>query len=124
MKHTVRFALLSPVLFPLSIYVSNLAYAAGNPSALLHGSAVLVYGFCTWSLIYAITGLFLRYMDYGSPWILYISQSSYWVYLIHLPVIIFAAWCLLPYDVNAYVKFSIVVLFTIIVCFITYHYLV
>lgn len=123
-EHIPWFGMLSLVLFPLSIYVSNLEFSTQNPSVLLHGSAVLVHGFCTWALIYTITGLFLRYLDYESPWILYISQSSYWVYLIHMPVVSFAAWFMLAYDLHVVVKFPIVLLFTVVVCFSTYHYLV
>ena len=64
----------------------------------------------------------LRFFDYESPWILYISQSSYWVFLVHLPVVYVAGWWMVQYDLPAIVKFSCVAGFTTVVCFVTYHY--
>lgn len=112
------------VAFTASVYASRIDLAAETPSLPLHGSAVLAQGLCTWTLIYFITGLFLRYLDRDTPWVLYTSQSSYWVYLLHMPVISFAAWWILPYDLHAFVKFPIIVLFTVLTCFVSYHYLV
>jgi glucan biosynthesis protein C len=111
-------------LFPASLYAARLDLAAPEPSLLLHGAAVLLHALCTWALIYGITGLFLRYLDRASPWVLYTSQSSYWVYLLHMPVISFAAWWILPFDLHAFIKFPLIVAFTVLVCFTSYHYLV
>ena len=121
-KYWLQNLLLAAVLFPLALYVTGLDIA--QPEQSLHTVAVLLHGLCTWALIYAFMGLFLRYLDYASPWILYVSQSSYWVYLVHLPVISFAAWWMLPYDLPAVAKFACIVTFTSFVCVVTYHYLV
>ena len=116
------------ILFPLSLLVTEWERAAtasgmtapfGN-----HLAAVMVHGLCTWALIGFFIGGALRYFDYDSPWILYISQSSYWVFLLHLPVVCFAGWWMLQYDLPAAVKFTAVSTFTIFACFVTYHYLV
>lgn len=44
---------------------------------------------CNWALIYSFIGVVLRYWDYEPPWILYIYQSSYREYLIHMPWVCF-----------------------------------
>ena len=82
----------------------------------------MLHGLCTWSLIYLFIGGALRYFDFESPWILYTSQSSYWVFLLHLPAVCFAGWLLLPYRFPAGFKFLIVVAITGLICFVTYHY--
>ena len=87
-------------------------------------AAVLANGLCTWALIYFFIGCALRYFDYAATWILYISQSSYWVFLVHMPIVLFAAWWLLPYDLPAEVKFAATVAFASLLCFTSYHYLV
>lgn len=115
-------AVLGVVLFPLSLYVSQLEHAAPPPAFGIHLAAVIVHALCTWTLIYLFIGSALRFFDNESPWILYISQSSYWVFLVHLPAVCFAAWWLVQYDLPAMVKFLIVVAFTTFVCFVTYHY--
>ena len=118
------YAGLAIILFPLSIYLSYSEYAASAPVPGLHLAAVLAHGLCTWTLIYLAIGCALRFFDYASPWILYTSQSSYWVFLVHLPVVALTAWLLTQYDFPAILKFLCVVGFTSLACFVSYHYLV
>ena len=119
-----QLALLALVLFPLSLYVTHLEHAAPPPALGQHLVAVLIHGLCTWTLIYLIIGFALRRFDFESPWTLYYSQSSYWVFLVHMPVVAFAGWWLVQYDLPAMLKFMGVVSFTAMVCFLTYHYAV
>jgi peptidoglycan/LPS O-acetylase OafA/YrhL len=117
-------AWLAAVLFPLSLGLSHLEHAATDRHAAYHLAAVIAHACCTWAIIYAVTGAILRFFDYESPWILYISQSAYWVYLVHMIFVVIAAWLLVPYDVHAAVKFAIVAAVTTVGSFATYHYLV
>ena len=121
-RYVAGSAVLALVLFPASLYLSHLEYSDPAPAWSIHLAAVVVHGLCTWSLIYLCIGSALRFFDYESPWILYTSQSSYWVFLVHLPVVGIAAWWLVQYDLPAVVKFAGVVAFTTLVCFATYHY--
>jgi peptidoglycan/LPS O-acetylase OafA/YrhL len=115
----------SAVLFPLSLALSYLEnHAMGEAAARYHLAAVLAHGFCTWTLIYMFTGWMLRLFDRESPWILYVSQSAYWVYLVHLVFTSLMGWLLFPFDLPAIVKFAIVFSVTTVGCFATYHYLV
>lgn len=118
------FAGLALILFPLSIVLSHMEQSVAGPNVMLHAAATITGGLCTWALIYLFIGVFLRYLDYESPWILYISQSSYWVYLIHMPLVCFFAWVMLPVDLSAYSKFGLVVSFTAFFSFLSYHYLI
>ncbi len=54
----------------------------------------------------------------------YISDSSYWVYIIHLPVIFFIQYWLLDQDYNLWTEFLISSFGTLIIGFITYSLLV
>ena len=117
-----QLAVLALFLFPLSLYVTHLEHAAAPPSQALHLAAVLIHGLCTWTLIYLCIGFALRRFDFASPWTLYYSQSSYWVFLLHMPVVSFAGWWLVQFDLPAIVKFLAVVSFTSLVCLLTYHY--
>ncbi|HSG90077.1 MAG TPA: acyltransferase family protein [Pseudomonadales bacterium] len=117
-----RFALLAAVLFPAALWFSGQDLAARGGDPLLHAGATVLHGLATWALIYTFAGMFLRWFDYDSPWILYISQSSYWVYLVHMPAVSLVAWALLPMDLSAYVKFPIVAACATVMCFTSYHY--
>ena len=69
-----------------------------------------------------IGGGALRYFDRPSPWIDYTAQSSYWVFLVHMPLVCLAGWWLVPYDLPAAVKFLLVCAFTATIAFPTFHY--
>ncbi len=45
-------------------------------------------GLSMWLFIFGFTGLFLRYLERPVPWIRYLSDSSYWLYLMHMPVLL------------------------------------
>ena len=115
-------ASLGSILFPLSIYASHLDNSADGTSVALHLGAVLANGMCTWSLIYLFLGCAQRYFDRESPWIQYVSQSSYWVYLVHMPLVLFAGWWLVQFDLPAALKFLLVCAFTSVAAFVTFHY--
>lgn len=119
-KHVWRWGLLALVLFPLAQYASYREYYQQGS----HLAAVLAQAFCTWALIYFFVGVTLRYFDKPSPWILYTSQSAYWVFLAHMPVIAAVAWWMVRYDVPAFLKFLVVLSIATVVCFFTYHYAV
>ena len=110
------------VLFPLSIYASHLEYTYPGAEVSFHVLAIVLHSFCTWTLIWFFVGAALRWFDRPTPWVLYASQSSYWVYLLHLPVVSVVGWMLVPVDVPALVKFAVVAGVTTAVCFATYHY--
>ena len=61
-----------------------------------------------WWLIFGITGLFLRYFDRPSPRVRYVVDSSYWIYLIHLPFTIWVPGLLSHLALPAMVKFLLV----------------
>jgi len=42
----------------------------------------------TWSLSLAWMGLFVRLVQRARPWVRYLTDASYWVYLVHLPLVI------------------------------------
>lgn len=77
-----------------------------------------------WLFIFGITGLFIRYGSNHSSVMRYISDSSYWVYLIHLPITLIIPGLIKSWALPATVKFLIVLISTTAICFISYHYLV
>ena len=86
-----------------------------------HLAAVMVGGVATWLLIYGVTGIFVRYFDRPRPLQRYLSDASYWMYLIHLPIVIWMAGLLAPLQVPATVKFPIVLGVVTVITVTTYH---
>ena len=86
--------------------------------------AMLSNALAAWLYIFASMGLFLLYASSGSFIWRYISDSAYWVYLIHLPLIAFMAGIIGEFNLPALLKFLIVFSSVTAICFITYHYFV
>ena len=121
-RNVPAWAVLAAILFPLALYASHLDNGARGVSFALHLGAVLANGLCTWALIYLFLGSALRYFDRDSPWIVYVSQSSYWVFLVHLPLVYLAGWWLVQFDFPAALKFLLVCGFTSVAAFLTFHH--
>ena len=121
-QRVLFWAVLAVILFPLALYASHLDNSARGASVALHLGAVLANGLCTWVLIYLFLGGALRFFDRNSPWIVYVSQSSYWVFLVHLPLVYFAGWWLLQFNFPAALKFLLICTFTSVAAFLTFHH--
>lgn len=77
-----------------------------------------------WLLIFGISGLFIRFGSNHSAKMRYISDSSYWVYLLHLPLTIIIPALIVDWNIPGVFKFLFVAIATSIICFVTYHYFV
>ncbi|NCO62936.1 MAG: acyltransferase family protein [Flavobacteriales bacterium] len=77
-----------------------------------------------WLFIFGFIGLFLRYGSKHSIVMRYVSDSSYWVYLLHLPLTAFLPSLILGFAIPAFLKFVLVMTGTALVCFVSYHYMV
>ena len=115
-------AALALVLYPLALYAASLDNGARGASFALHLFAVVANGLCTWTLIYLFLGAALRFFDRDSPWIQYVSQSSYWVFLVHMPLVCLAGWWLVQFDLPAVLKFLLVCSFTALAALLSFHY--
>ena len=78
----------------------------------------------TWLLSFAWIGAFLRYVGRPHPVLDYLAQSSYWVYIIHMPVTVGLGACLYSLDWPALVKMPLNIAGTTVFSLLTYHLLV
>jgi glucan biosynthesis protein C len=77
-----------------------------------------------WCFIFGFTGLALRFLNQYSAFGQYMSDASYWVYLVHLPLVIYFQGMLVPWHVQGLVKFFIVVIATSLMSLLSYHFFV
>jgi len=117
-----RYFVLGCVTFPVAIYASGVDHAIRPAVFDVHLFACMANAVCTWAWVLGFIGLALRFLDRASPWALYISQSSYWVFMVHLLFAALAAWALATTDLHAAIKFTLVLGFTTVMCFLSYHY--
>lgn len=90
-----------------------------NSELIMLSNALIV-----WLFTFGIIGLFIRYGSNHSIKMRYISDSSYWVYLIHLPLTAIIPSLVWKLPFPAIIKFIIVLCLTTFICFTTYHFLV
>ena len=72
-----------------TVLLADLEMSVGLPNyTLLKASSALSYSVMMWSLVSLTIGLFKRLFDRPSKAVRYIADSSYWLYLVHLPLVI------------------------------------
>lgn len=74
----------------------------------------------SWCYIYGFLGLFLNHFNINSKLVALIGKSSYWVYLLHLPIIIICAGFLVNYSIPTLLKAILAITFTYSVLLIAY----
>ena len=85
---------------------------------------IILKSIMVWLFIFGITGLFIRYGSNHSAKMRYISDSSYWVYLVHLTFTAIIPSFIVDWPIHAVLKFLIVLISSGTICFVSYHYLV
>ena len=75
-------------------------------------------------LSFSFIGLAEQKFSNLNPMVRFISDSSYWVYLIHLPLVAFITFFMFKITIFAELKFLIAIILTTAICLVTYKYLV
>ncbi|WP_303310928.1 acyltransferase family protein [Hymenobacter sp. BT730] len=84
-------------------------------------------GFCallSWLMIFGLIGLFHKYFSADNKIMGFLSQASYWVYLIHFPLVIWVAGYQSTLDIFHLVKYIVSLFFSVTVLLLSYKYLV
>jgi len=105
--------------------VSGLAPALqppSNPAAL--AIAAIASPLAAWSLTFGLIGVALRYLDGFSPARRYIADASYWLYLIHIPLVMALQVMVAPLDWPWPVKFVAILAVAFPLMFASYQLLV
>jgi len=75
-------------------------------------------------LILAHIAFFIKYFQKENKFIRYLSDSAYWFYLIHLPIVVLIQVLLLNCPLSIWVKASLNIFVTTSIGLLSYHYLV
>jgi ABC-type multidrug transport system ATPase subunit len=80
-----------------------------------------LYAIASWTWTFAIIGIALRFFAGDSPRRRYVSDASYWIYIMHLPIVFLlqAAMMNLPWHWS--IKFVLIVSVATLFLFATYH---
>lgn len=84
----------------------------------------LARGYCSWWWVMGILGLALRYLQFTTPTIDYLSRAAYPVYIIHMPILSFVALWVVKLDLNVWLKFGVITVLALAVSLAIYDLLI
>jgi glucan biosynthesis protein C len=99
----------------IAFLIYGLASERTQPALKAAGNVLLC-----WLLIFACTGLFLKYFSRPSPLGRYMSDASYWLYIMHMPVVVGFQVALRPLPVPALAKIPLALALSLIVLVTSY----
>jgi peptidoglycan/LPS O-acetylase OafA/YrhL len=77
-----------------------------------------------WLMSFGLMGMFRELFSKESKKMRYISDSSYWLYLAHLPLILLAQWWVRDWPLSPFIKFPLVCVIVTGLLLVTYRYCV
>jgi glucans biosynthesis protein C len=108
---SVAIAGATPQLTPMKDYATKLAGAA-------------CYALATWTATFAVIGLALRFLSGFSAARRYIADASYWLYIIHLPIVMALQVAVARLDWPWETKFAAILAVAFLLMFASYQLLV
>ncbi len=109
------------------IYLALGLAAYSTYSTLLFGNAgqdwwKLLYTISTWMLAAGFIAFFARFANKPNRFFAYFSEASYWIYIVHLPIVLSALYWLAQWQVAFFLSFVISTVFTFGISTLSYHW--
>ncbi|MBT8047922.1 MAG: acyltransferase family protein [Gammaproteobacteria bacterium] len=119
-----RFAL-CVIAVAAAIVLAGFQSNPGHPQyPMLKAGFALSYAVMMWSLISLTIGLFKRFLDRPSAIVRYVADSSYWLYLSHLPIVIWLQVAVAELPLHWSIKLPAISVATIAISLLLYDLLV
>ncbi|MEM6574125.1 MAG: acyltransferase family protein [Pseudomonadota bacterium] len=111
---------------PKSVSMEQIMAQGGQPDGLTveHIAMAVAGAFVSWWMTLSCLVLGKRLLDRASGAMRYVADASYWIYLIHLPLLFWIQFALLDFDGGLWVKLALLVVSTMLLGLISYALLV
>ncbi len=86
-----------------------------------HPVYAALYALAGWSWTFALIGAARAFLKRENPAIRYIADASYWIYLVHIPLVMGLQYAVMKLDWPAEPKFAIVLVGTLALALVTYQ---
>lgn len=83
-----------------------------------------VHGLTMWCFVLGFIGLFQRFAGAGNPTWRYLADASYWIYLVHLPLVVLLQLLVWDIELHGALKYLAIMAVSLPVLILSYHYLV
>lgn len=102
-------------------YLGQFQFDLGHPYyRVAHAAYVLGYALTMWTLVLLTIGIFRRFCAQSRPWIRYLADSSYWLYLVHLPIVVWLQVAVAEVPLHWSLKLAFISTFTIALALLSY----
>jgi peptidoglycan/LPS O-acetylase OafA/YrhL len=85
-----------------------------------HVAYALSYALMMWSLVFLSLGIFGRLCSRPNPFVRFVADSSYWMYLIHLPVVVWLQVAVATVPLHWSLKLAFISVVTVVISLVTY----
>lgn len=87
-------------------------------------AVALCYGLWGWFWSFALFGFFKQFSSRYIIWLRYLSESAYWVYIVHVPIVLLISFLMYDYQYPFYIKMVLNIVLTSLLSLFSYHILV
>jgi glucan biosynthesis protein C len=101
------------------VYFNHRVPASEGNLLMAVSEAVTAWYLTLWCLIVG-----QRHLNQHNRWFRYVADASYWIYLVHLPLLMFIQYMLLNTSWNLWLEFALSVLLTMLISLLSYALLV
>ena len=112
------------LMFPLGIVLGFKNVETGLETKFIACLGLLISTSYTWLMIFGCIGLFKKLLDRPIPWVRYLSDSSYWLYLSHLPLVMCMQFIIADWPVSLFLKFGSICIVSTGLLLLSYEHLV
>ncbi len=104
--------------FPIAMRIQTIDSPVG------HAALALCSATYAWLVCFGLLGLFRRHVSSENRTLRYVSDASYWMYLVHIPLIIYLQYLMRDWAISAWGKVPLLCLVTGCLLLLSYHWLV
>lgn len=124
-RHAWTQVALAMVLLPVNAkFTGDTLRALPQYKAGAHTIAIVTGSLIIWLLVFGFMGLAQRYLATENKRIRYVADASYWMYLVHLPIVLWLQVAILRWQAPGLIKFAVVMAATTAIALGSYHFLV
>ena len=113
-------SILVPLIMQVGIAPTNTTEVPGLNRPLYAAT----YTLAAWTWTFAFIGLSLRFLSGYSAWRRYLADASYWLYIVHLPLVIFLQGVVAKYAWPAELKYLLILAIAFPLMLGSYHVMV
>jgi ABC-type multidrug transport system ATPase subunit/peptidoglycan/LPS O-acetylase OafA/YrhL len=116
------------IVLTVGLLATNSQIAGLAPGTPIDGGLRLgfaaAYGVASWCWTFAIIGGAMRFLSANRPVVRYLADSSYWLYLLHLPLVFALQEAMSDWPLHWSVKFPLLLAVASVLLLASYHYFV